>query len=157
MGAHEPIILKEHKVIQKKGLTRKTLERLFSENIVEIRFRRRTKMIKKNYENPVGHMTNYRRMLCTSNWRYIKSPICRLLYNWQRPKTRRGPDWYRKRHLIIVWDIIQNDWRMIPTKYYEILGYTPIKTFLQQEVFTEFYEKKIRLTTQWKKDHFSDL
>lgn len=157
MTAQSPIILKENKVPQKTNIPRRVLEEFFHNNIVEVRFKRREKppwFIKKR---TVGHMRYYRRMLCTANWRLIKSPVCRTLFNWVKPKTRRGPNWYRKRNLIIVWDILQNDWRMVSLEKYFIVGYTPVQTLLEQEKFITFYQHQLEPLTQQKKDHFSDL
>ena len=43
----------------------------------------------------------------------------------------RGKGWYRRRNLIVVWDVLLNDWRMIdlskPSKW-RILDFVPFTT-----------------------------
>ena len=157
MAGQSPIILKENKVYKKSGIPRKELEIFFATNLVELRFKRRGEVPWKKNQRETGHRSLHRRMLCTSNWRYISSPLVRRFFNWKRPKTRRGPAWYRKRQLIICWDILQNDWRMISLDKYIILGYTPIAKLKQQAEFTEFYRQHLKNLPDNKKDHFNDI
>ena len=157
MASQRPIILKENKVYQKTNIPRKDLEILFATNIVEVVFTRRKKPEWFKKKRSTGHLKYQRRMLCTSNWRYIKSPLVRTLFNWQKPKHRRGPAYYRQRGLIIVWDILQNHWRMVSTEKYRIVGYTPITKLRQKEEFTEFYRQHLKNLPDNRKDHFNDI
>jgi hypothetical protein len=157
MGTQRPLILKENKVYQKTNIPRRVLEEFFAQNIVELKFTRRIKPPWYKKDRETGHLSYQRRMLCTSNWRYIKSPRVRYLYNWKKPKSRRGKAWYRKRKLVIVWDIMMNDWRMVSLDKYKIVGYTSIKSLERQDEWTEFYRAHINKLPENKKKHYSDL
>ena len=157
MSGQSPLILKENIVPQKTNIPRMDLELFFALNIVEIKFTRRIKPDWKKKNRSAGHLSYQRRCLCTSNWRYIRSPIVRHLYDWKKPKTRKGPAWYRKRKLLIVWDILQNDWRMISLDKYTIVGYTLCKTLEQQQEFTVFYRQHLKNLPENKKSHYSDI
>lgn len=148
------------------------LMQIFDNNIVEVTFRRRdlTKVLGaghnkkssrggKNWhinKRPTGHKNFYRRMLLTRNFRYISSPLTRKLYDWKKPKKRRGKAWYRTRKLIIVWDIIQNDWRMIDIKKLVITGVTPIAEMSDRDEFSEFYRTHLKFLAESRRDSFSD-
>jgi len=157
MAVQNPIILKENKVYQNTNIPRLELEMFFAQNIVELKFRRRVlpNWLKKNRQT--GHLSYQRRMLCTSNWRYISSPRVRRIYDWKKPKKRRGKAWYRKRKLLIVWDFMANDWRMVSLDKYKIVGFTSIKTIERQDEWTEFYDSMIDPLPENRKKHFSDI
>ena len=157
MAGSRPIILKTNPVQKKTNIPRMELETFFATNICELRFRRRILPAKNKKKRAAGHASYQRRMLCTSNWRYISSPIVRNLYSWKRPSKRRGPAWYRSRSLLIVWDILMNDWRMVSLDKYEILGYVSVQQLEEQMKFTEFYRQHLKNLPDGKKDHFSDI
>jgi hypothetical protein len=157
MAVQNPIILKENKVYQNTNIPRLELEMFFAQNIVELKFKRRIlpPWFKKDRQS--GHLSYQRRMLCTSNWRYISSVRVRRLYHWKKPKTKRGKAWYRKRRLLIVWDFMKNDWRMVSLDKYKIVGFTSIKNLEKQEEWTSFYRQHIKHIPENKKKHFSDI
>ena len=121
-----------------KGYTN-TLK-FFRENVVEIVFVRKTPLKEKK----PGHLRKTRRMLCTANWRFIRSPIVARLYGFKKPKTRRGAAWYQKRNLLIVWDIMKAEFRIISLKKWKLVAYVPTQTLLDRGRFTAFYKQKIR-------------
>jgi len=151
-----PLILKENRVEKRTNLPRKGLEAFFATNVVELSFKRRVKptWFKKNRKT--GHLKYSRHMLCTSSWRYISSPLVRHLYKWKKPKTRRGPAWYRKRDLMIVWDILMNQFRMVSLDDYIINGYTPLTELEQTARFTAFYRINLKNLPENSKKSFSD-
>ena len=157
MASQQPIILKENKVYQNTNIPRRELELFFALNIVELKFTRRVKPPRKKAERTTGHMSYTRRILCTSNWRYISSPIVRYLYHWKKPKKRRGKAFYRSRKLLIVWDIMKNDWRMVSLDKYKIVGYTSVKSIQDQDTFTKFYRYNLKVLPEAKKEHYSDI
>lgn len=142
----KPLVLKENKVPRKTGWPRMSLERFFAVNVVELRFKRR-----------INPPFSTRRMLCTSNWRLVRSPLARNLFRFTPPKgkMRRGMNWYRQRRLLITWDLMKNDWRCISLDSYEIVGFAPAKELLEQAKFVAFYRKNIVSLPQGKKDSFS--
>jgi len=156
MAGQSPLILKENKVYKKTGIPRKDLEIFFATNLVEIKFKRRKspEWLKKNRE--AGHASFHRRMLCTSNWRYISSPLVRNLYNWNRPKSRKGKAYYRKHNMLVTWDLLQNHWRIVSLDKYTIMGYTPITKLRQKAEFTEFYRQHLKNLPDGKKLSFND-
>jgi hypothetical protein len=86
----------------------------------------------------------------------ISSPLTRFIYKWKKPKSKRGKSWYRQRNLIIVWDIIQQGFRMISLDEYIILGYTPVSNFKDKAKFTQFYRKRLYRQPKLQRDKFSD-
>lgn len=129
----KPLVLKEHVSPIKSGWPRLSLERFFALNVVEIKFRRR---IKPPFPD--------RRMLCTSNWRFVNSPLVRNLFKYRRPKgPPRGVSWYRAKKLLIVWDLMKLRFRMVSLDRYEIIGFVPAKTLLEQAQFAAFYKRNI--------------
>lgn len=155
-GDKKPIILKENRVPKSSGLTRLTLMQFFSGNIVELKFTRRIKPNPEKKKLKTGHMKDTRRMLCTSNWRFIASPMTRNLFKWKKPKSRRGKAWYEQRKLLIVWDLLMNNFRMVSLDDYQIIGYTPVNTLLTQAKFIAFYRQRLKNQPENRKKGFSD-
>lgn len=152
-----PIVLKEFHVFQKQIPDRYTLDQFFAQNVVEVVFRRRITptWYKKNRE--IGHMSFHRRMLCTSDWDFVFSPFTNPYFKLKKPKTKRGKQWYHSRGLVITFDIMQLDWRMISLDKYAIVGYTPLKELMQRAEFIAFYRKYLKSLPDSKKKHFSDI
>ena len=148
-----PLILRDNKVSKSRNLPLTTLHEVFDNNVVELKFNRRTPLSKNK---KAGHMKPTRRMLCTTNWRLISSPLTRFIYKWKKPKTRRGRAWYRQRNLIIVWDLMQKGFRMVSLDSYIIVGYTPVSTFTDKVIFTEFYMSNLYRSSKLDRNKFSD-
>ena len=96
-------------------------------------------------------------MLCTANWRFISSPLTRKYFNWKRPSSRRGKMWYRQRKLVIVWDIMMNNWRMVSLDKWAIAGYYPAQKMYEKAKFISFYRQMLMNMPKTQKLHFSDL
>lgn len=141
---------------QRSNLNRSDLEALFHNHMVELVFRRRIKPAKKIKDRKVGHMKMTRRMLCTAKWSIISAPKFRKIFNWKKPKTRRGKAWYRKRKLVIVWDLMKNAFRMVSTDKYIIQGIFPITTEEEAMKFLTFYRRNIYRRSEAYKLKFSD-
>lgn len=139
-----PLVLKENAPPIKSGWPRLSLERFFAMNVVEIKFKRRVKP-------PFSD----RRMLCTSNWRFVNSPIVKRIFRYTRPKgPARGAAWYRSKRLMIVWDLMKLQFRMVSLDRYEIVGFVPAKTLLEQAQFAAFYRRNISSLPPSKKVSF---
>lgn len=145
-----------YKPAKRSGLNRRDLEDLFATHMVELVFRRRIKPPKKIKDRKVGHMKITRRMLCTAKWDIISNPKFRRLFNWKRPKTHRGKNWYRKRKLVIVWDLMKNNWRMVSTDKYVIQGLFPIMSEEEATQFLAFYRRNVHRRSDAYKLKFSD-
>lgn len=156
-GKRVPIILKENRSNKKSNFPRKTLEQLFAENIVEVTFRRRHTPPWFIKNRSTGHMKFWRRMLCTSNWRYISSPLTKELYKWKKPKSHKGKAYYRKHNMIIVWDLMLKHWRIVSLDKYNIVGYYPVSKLIDKAKFTAFYRQHIKNLPENRRKHFSDL
>ena len=141
---------------QRSNINRKDLEALFENHMVELVFRRRIKPDKKIKNRNIGHMKVTRRMLCTAKWSIISSPKFRRIFNWKKPKSRRGKAWYRKRKLVIVWDLMKNAFRMVSTDKYIIQGIFPITTEQEAMKFIAFYRRNIFRRSEGYRNKFSD-
>lgn len=141
---------------KRSNLNRRDMEDLLASHMVELTFRRRIKPPKKIKDRKVGHMKQTRRMICTAQWGIISNPKFRQLFNFKKPKTRRGKNWYRKRKLFIVWDLMKNNWRMISADKYIIQGVFPIMSEEEANQFLSFYRRNIHRRSEAYKDKFSD-
>jgi hypothetical protein len=145
-----------YKPAKRSNINRRDLETIFATHVVELVFRRRIKPAKKIKDRKVGHMKQTRRMLCTARWDMISSPKFRKLFNWKKPKTRRGKNWYRKRKLVIVWDLMKNTFRMVSTDKYIIQGLYPLMTDEEVTKFLQFYRRNVHRRSDGYKLKFSD-
>ena len=124
-------------------------------NVVEFKFRRRSPLLK----NPaLGHKSKTRRILCTANWRLINSPITRLTFKWKAPKAKRRRlySWYKKRNLMIVWDIMFQDFRILSLDDWEIIAAIPVVDLMNKVRFFIFYKFQLSKITQKKREDFAD-
>lgn len=114
------------------------LQQLLSFSAVELVFTRRRWPIK--FTEP-GHNKPWRRMLCTSNWKFLKDH--RRLYKFRSPRGNkfRSKKWYEKKNLLITYDLIRRDWRMINADEYFVTSYALLETDDQLKLFKEFYQE----------------
>jgi hypothetical protein len=71
-----------------------------------------------------------RHMMCTRNF-WLASRLAKIRGLKMKVDKPRGNTWYRQRNLIMVWDIVYNDWRMIDMKdpnQWRILDFVPFQT-----------------------------
>ena len=153
MAKKSPIILQQRAVPKASNIPRMDIEMLFATNVVELYFRRRTDIT--NNDSP-GHNSDTRRMLCTSNFRYISNPKVRQLFKWKRPGSKRGKAFYRGKRLLIVWDFMKNNFRMISLDKYKIVSFLPLIEFEELANWSGFYRKNIKNLPENLKNHFSD-
>ena len=89
---------------------------LLMQNIIEVRFRRRK--FKEGYNQ-------WRRMLCTTDPKVLKSLPGRMSLLYKDPKgvgLRFVP---RQKGLVVAWDIFWSDFRMISLDVYDIVTIIP--------------------------------
>ncbi len=141
---------------KRSNLNRRDMEDLLATHMIELTFRRRIKPPKRIKNRTAGHMKTTRRMLCTAAWHIVANPKFRKLFNFKKPKSRRGKAWYRKRKLYVVWDLMKNAFRMISNEKYIIQGAFPIMTEEEANKFLAFYRRNIYRRSQGYKDKFSD-
>lgn len=114
------------------------IRKLLAENVLEVFFKRRIWPVKKaTYQK-----SPYRRMMCTSNFQFIKDNSS--LFSWKTPGSKREPGWYEKRGLCIVWDLIVKKWRMVSLDDYDIINKYPIRHKTQQRRFIDYYQNLLR-------------
>ena len=115
-----------------------TLTSFLHNHIVELRFTRR---------HPKTGFKDSRRMVCTANWKFLSSVFTRWVFNWNTPKTRRGVSWYKQRNLIIVWDLMVNNFRIIPVTDIRFVSAYKCNSLMEKGRFILFYRRNIRKLT----------
>ena len=126
---------------------------LFRSSIVELKFKRRNFPCK---DKKAGHRKSTRRMLCTANWKLISNIFTRRLFGWKSPLHRRGPSWYKQRNLLIVWDFMKDDFRIVSLDEWEIIAVFNTTKFFDRAKFIAFYKYYISKQPQIRRDGFSD-
>jgi len=111
-----------------------TLKRLLTENIIEIRFRRRR--FKPGW-------SNFRRMLCTNNRELLNSIPGKIALNFKPPTQppKYNPDKYR---LVVAWDLLWQEYRMISPEIHDVLAIMPVKTKEEQEKFWQYFREVLQ-------------
>jgi hypothetical protein len=118
-----------------------TLMSFMHNHVVELRFTRRRNSGRGSLSNQRAGQS--RRMLCTANWKFLSSMFTRWVFNWKTPKTRRGASWYKQRNLIIVWDLISKDFRIMPTTDIRFISAYKCTSLTEKGRFILFYRKNI--------------
>jgi hypothetical protein len=123
-------------------IQRNALDSLLMSNVCDIRFKRKTKGTGKS---PT------RRMLCTKNYSLLNSTNGRISLNFKPPS---GGKRYNEsiNNVIIVWDIIMQDYRTINAQECEILNKVPAN-----EEFWEYFNSEIFPMTPEAKMNFMNL
>lgn len=138
---NEAAIRKKAFFIQKPGeqtYDNTKIRSFLRDNVLEVVFKRRIWPVKKaTYQK-----SQFRRMLCTANWQFIKDNSA--LFQWKPPKFGRPKEWYIKRNLAIIWDLIVKHWRMVSLDEYDIINMYPIKTKEQQEKYIAYYKNLLK-------------
>jgi hypothetical protein len=158
-----PIVLKNHDTRRRSfqpdkrtGYSRTQVEQLFATHIVELTFRRRILPPRNIKDREKGHMKYTRRMLCTSAFGIISDPSHRRLFKWTKPRSKRPRSWYRKKQLIIVWDLMLNSFRMISTDRYLVSAIFPLADVKSSAIFIDFYKKHVKTIPRMQKIIFAD-
>jgi len=113
-------------------ISRENLKVLARNNICEVKFRRR---------HPVKGKSLFRRMLCTSNQVILMSLDGRTTLNY-RPTT--PPDYSNpyynpdQKQLVILWDILMQDYRAINMSYCNLIARVPAN-----KLFWDYFNKEI--------------
>ena len=127
-------------------ISRENLKALARSNVCEIKFRRR---------NPVAGKPLFRRMLCTSNQRLLMSFDGRLTLNY-RP-TYPVPYKHNRHHfydpdaknLVILWDILMQDYRAINMSYCNLIAQVPANQKFWEYYRAELMNKSPSEKTNW--------
>ena len=116
------------------------LGQLCNENVVEIKFNRRVKLV---------GMPSARRMLATLDFELLNSTLGKEVLNFKPPMQTPHYNAASK-GLLTVWDILFQDWRNIPVESSVVVTAVPTKP---QEKFWEYFNKVIgKMSAQQKAD-----
>ena len=122
-------------------MTVPNLKKLCKEAVVELKFVRRVKKM---------GFPMQRRMFCTLNVPLLNGDIGQNILNFKRP-TKPPPYNAEAKGLVVVWDIIMQDWRNIDAKSAVVIKKTsedslPIYVNDQEGIqkFALFFNAKIR-------------
>lgn len=128
------------------GLSVQGLKTLCQQSVVELKFIRR--------RDKAGYPPN-RRMLCTLNVPLLNGDIGKNILNFIRPM--KGPPYNpASKGLVIVWDIIMQNWRAIPADSCVIAQVFKLNTKAEQAKFFSFFDKVIMKMTASQKKEFMD-
>jgi hypothetical protein len=122
----------------KKDYGNARIREILATSIIEVFFKRRIWPVKK----PTYQKSPFRRMMCTSNFDFIKNNSA--LFQWQTPRSRREKDWYTSRGLCIVWDLIVKKFRMVSLDDYDIINVYKVKAKTDQARFIDYYKNLLK-------------
>jgi len=121
-----------------------SLNTLLAYNVVELAF------IRRNRKR--GWPWN-RRMLCTNNKDLLNSMAGRLTLNFA-PPTQPPAYNYTSKNLACTWDILWQDWRMLPAEAVNVIATYPVRNKLDIDRFWEFFTKMVYPMTTGQKTKF---
>jgi len=123
-------------------IQRNTLDSLLLNNVCDIRFKRKTQDTGK---------PPTRRMLCTKNFDLLNSTNGRVSLNFKPPS---GGKRYNEsvNNVIIVWDILMQDYRTINAQECELLNQVPAN-----EEFWEYFNNELYPMSAEAKMNFMNL
>jgi len=101
-------------------VSRIQLEDLLKENVCEIRFVRR--------HPPRDGRPMTRRMICTKSYSLLNSVDGRVKLNYRPPRHQSTANPVVQ-NLVIVWDILMQDYRNVPMEQCEVLEQIPVNKF----------------------------
>lgn len=119
-------------------VSRASLKTLLQNNIAEIKFKRRRLKI--------GHPPT-RRMLCTCSLPLLNSPKGRIALNF-RPAYNQPKFNYDQKDLVLVWDILMQDYRLVSMNACELFNVVPVANFWN------FFNMKLALMSRQAKIAF---
>lgn len=89
-----------------------SLAAALSTNVVELKFSRR---------RPKSNLSSHRRMLCTLDYTLLNSEKGASILNF-KPASGSGSYVPAAKGLIVVWDILKQDWRTVNTESCNIIS-----------------------------------
>jgi len=114
------------------------LNNLLLSNVLDIRFIRR---------DPVPNKPATRRILCTKSYDLLNSTNGRIVLNYRPPKNNKQFN-ESQVNACVVWDILMQDYRIIPADTATILEEIPANedfwTYFNTNIYTLSTEQKIR-------------
>ena len=125
---------------RKLAYNNKQIRKIVKKHVIEVKFKRRIWPI--HIPKP-WQKNNLRRMLCTSNFKFVSK---NAVFKFKKPLgiRPRSDSWYKKRNLIIVWDMILLDWRMISLDDYDIINVYEINNKKDEDTFIKNYKNLLK-------------
>lgn len=121
-------------------MTVNNLTDLLLNNVLDVRFVRR---------RPKGESTA-RRMLCTKSFELLNSVNGRVVLNYRPPKKQKQLN-ENKHTAVVVWDIIMQDYRVIPADSLQVVNTIPA-----DDTFWEYFNNEVyTMTPEQKKSYMS--
>ena len=126
------------------ALSVRGLAQVCENNVIELKFVRRNKL----------RIPPTRRMLCTLDYTILNSALGKKILNFKPP--RFSPKYNAaSKGLLVVWDIIMQDWRAVPANSCEIVA--RIETSPNKQTnFWEYYNEVLQKMTPFQKKNFMD-
>lgn len=121
---------------------RATLDSILLNNVCEIRFARK---------RPVAGKAATRRMWCTKNYTLLNSINGRVSLNYKPPSGPKQVNEARD-NIIVVWDILMQDYRTINADQCDLLQQIPAT-----DEFWDFFNKNIYPMSTEQKINFMNL
>ena len=115
------------------------LKSLLLNNVLDLRFTRR---------QPVRGKPATRRMLCTKSYELLDSVNGRVVLNYRPPKNEKQFN-EAKNNAVVVWDIIMQNYRVIPTDSVQI-----IKTIPANDEFWRFFNEEVYIMSAEQKQRY---
>ena len=115
------------------------IKKIVQEDVIEVTFKRRGwPMV-----NPLSYQKKNRRMLATGNWKFVQG---NKIFNFKPPKgiRSRSKAYYKRHNMIIVYDLILKNWRIISLDTYNIVNVYKTKTKEEQEKFVTYYTNMVK-------------
>ena len=112
-----------------------TLDLLLRRNLVELVFSR------KGDFRP--GFKPHRHMLCTRNF-YLAKKLAKLKGVKMNVEAPRGNTFYKEKNILLVWDIVFNDWRMVSFENRTRMGIIDYVPFNKREHFVPVAEAYVK-------------
>jgi len=116
------------------------IRKLTDFDVIEVTFKRRGWPIAKPFP---WQKKETRRMLATANWKFIQNTK-EFKFKPPRGIRPRSKAWYKKRKLVIVWDLILLNWRIISLDDYDVVNVFKTKTKKEQKEFLRNYTNLLK-------------
>ena len=128
-------------------LTYQGLIALLQQSVVEVRFKRR--------KNKMG-WKSYRRMLCTNNLPLLSSPEGRLAFNYRPTKGHSLGFNPKAKGLVVSWDLMWQDYRMISLDAYDVVSIVPVKNPEELAAWWVYFNENLQDMSGGEKVRFMD-
>lgn len=123
------------------------LSTFLESNIVELRFNRRI-------DKGKGYKST-RRMLATRNF-WLAKRLAKMKGVTLKVRRKRSKSYYKNHDMILVWDIIENDWRMISLDKWKIIDFVPLTEKTEQSISDWYRKTSMKSFSEGKKRSYSN-